>query len=205
MILNFPQFLKSLIWIIEPVVSRHKSSAVFLDRDGVIIVEKNFHCDPETIEFIPGSVRALQKLSSGHQLVVVSNQSGIARGYFTEDDVRKFQDALNQRLRQSGIAVSGWYFCPHGPADNCSCRKPNPGMILQAAGDLSIDLGASWMVGDKSSDIGAGRAAGLRTVLVGTGYAGKEPGASVVKPDYITASLLSAADIIVRGESGSGQ
>jgi len=184
-------------------MAARKSPAVFLDRDGVIIIEKNFHCDSESIEFIPGSIEALQLLSRSFLTIVVSNQSGVARGYFSEDDVRKFQSVLDHKMRQLNIAISGWYFCPHGPDDTCECRKPRPGMIFRAADKLHIDLDASWMVGDKSSDIAAGQAAGLKTILLKTGYAGLEPGAMDVKPHYIADDLFAAVDIINKENTAS--
>jgi D-glycero-D-manno-heptose 1,7-bisphosphate phosphatase len=180
-----------------------KIPAVFLDRDGVIILEKNFQCDPQTIEFIPGSIDALVKLD-GFLLVVVSNQSGIARGYFAQDDVIKFHQALDSKLKHDGVSISAWYFCPHGPDDGCSCRKPRPGMILRAAQELPIDLDQSWIIGDKSSDIATGNAAGLKTIRVRTGYAGKEPGAKKVRPDYTADNLLAAVKIINDGKFGHG-
>jgi histidinol-phosphate phosphatase family protein len=177
-----------------------KSPAVFLDRDGVIILEKEFQSDPKTIEFIPGSINALLKLSRDFLTIVVSNQSGIARGYFTQDDVVKYHQALDKILKQQGVEISAWYFCPHGPDDACCCRKPRPGMILQAARELPIDLEASWIVGDKTSDIATGNASGLKTILVRTGYAGNEPGAKAVRPDFTADNLLAAADIINNGK-----
>jgi D-glycero-D-manno-heptose 1,7-bisphosphate phosphatase len=192
----------SLTWDIEAAVKEKKFPAIFLDRDGVIIKEKNFQSDPATIEFIPGSLEALSNLGPNFLTVVISNQSGIARGYFSQDDVIKFHHALDKILRQQGIAISAWYFCPHGPDDDCSCRKPRPGMVLRAAQDLAIDIDASWIVGDKSSDIATGNASGLRTILVMTGYAGQEPGARIVRPDHTANNLLAAVDFI-NGKAGS--
>jgi D-glycero-D-manno-heptose 1,7-bisphosphate phosphatase len=184
------------------MVERLIFPAVFLDRDGVIIKEKNFQSDPKTIEIIPGVIDALLNLNKFIK-VVISNQSGVARGYFTEHDVVKFHEELDKFLKDQGIKISAWYFCPHGPDDDCSCRKPRPGMILKAAQELPIDLETSWMVGDKSSDIATGNAAGLNTILVRTGYAGNEPGAKSVRPDYVADDLLAAADIINKGTVGS--
>ncbi len=112
---------------------------------------------------------------------------------------------LDKLLKDRGVKINAWYYCPHGPDDECSCRKPRPGMILKAAQDLPIDLETSWMVGDKSSDIATGNAAGLNTILVRTGYAGKEPGAKNVRPDYVADDLLAAVDIIKKGTAGLGR
>jgi D-glycero-D-manno-heptose 1,7-bisphosphate phosphatase len=190
-----------LTWDIAKLTRERKLPAVFLDRDGVIIRENNFQCDPRAIEFIPGAVGALNNLKTNFLTVVISNQSGIARGYFTKEDVIRFQRALDEKLGKSKVAISGWYFCPHGPDEDCDCRKPKPGMILRAAKELPIDLEASWMVGDKSSDIGAGRAAGLKTILVKTGYAGKESGARNIEPDFVADDLHAAVDIIIKGKA----
>jgi D-glycero-D-manno-heptose 1,7-bisphosphate phosphatase len=190
-----------LIWDINNLPGERKIPAVFLDRDGVIIREKDFQCDLETVEFIPGAVQALRNLKKNFLAVVISNQSGVARGYFTEDELFRFQRALDEMLARSNAVISAWYFCPHAPDDGCKCRKPKPGMILRAAEELPIDLPASWMVGDKSSDIGAGKAAGLKTILVRTGYAGQEPAAMDVKPDFVADDLLSAVDIIIEGKT----
>ncbi|OGC90397.1 MAG: hypothetical protein A2W25_02200 [candidate division Zixibacteria bacterium RBG_16_53_22] len=183
----------------ECVGKEKRSPAVFLDRDGVIIVEKNFQADPNDIEFIPGSVEGLLKLNPKYLKVVVSNQSGIARGYFSHDEAVAVNQAVDEKLSLSGIRIDAWYFCPHGPDDGCDCRKPRPGLIMKAADELDLELSASWIIGDKSSDIGAGTAAGIRTILVKTGYAGKEPGADDSKPDFTADNLYCAIDIINKG------
>jgi D-glycero-D-manno-heptose 1,7-bisphosphate phosphatase len=176
-----------------------KAPAIFLDRDGVIIVEKHFQADPSTIEFIEGSIEALKNVNENFCKVVVSNQSGVARGYFSRDDVLSFNDALDSILRNHGIVIDGWYFCVHGPDDGCDCRKPKPGQFLKAADDLPIDLHQSWIIGDKSSDVAAGASLGLKTILVLTGYAGKEPNALSFKPDFIADNLYDAVNIINEG------
>jgi D-glycero-D-manno-heptose 1,7-bisphosphate phosphatase len=184
------------------VSKKGKHPAVFLDRDGVIIVEKDFQIDPDAIKFIPGSLEGLKNLGKDILKVIISNQSGVARGYFTERDVLAFNDALRTKLMDMGIVISGWYFCPHGPGDKCECRKPKPGMFLRAAEELNIDLVQSWMVGDKSSDIAAGAAVGAKTILVGTGYGGKESGAMMIKPDYSADNLYDAVEIIKTATQG---
>jgi D-glycero-D-manno-heptose 1,7-bisphosphate phosphatase len=178
------------------IMDRRHRPALFLDRDGVIIREKDFQIDINEIELYPDTLEALSALDGRYLKLVISNQSGVARGRFSEDDVRKFNSVLENMLEDSGIKMDGWYFCPHGPDDNCPCRKPRPGMILRAAEDLSIALADSWLVGDKSSDIMAGQAAGLKTILVKTGYAGREPGGSNVIPRYLAGNLLEAVEII---------
>lgn len=173
-----------------------ESPAIFLDRDGVIIVEKNFQADPDSIEFLPQSIKALQNSNKLYKLIIVSNQSGVARGYFTLDDVIAFNNHLDSILKNNDINITGWFFCPHGPDDSCECRKPNTGMILKAASEHGIDLEKSWMIGDKSSDIQAGMNAGLKTILVKTGYGGKEANAYEIVPDFLADNLYDAIEII---------
>lgn len=172
--------------------------AIFLDRDGVIIVEKDFQIEIDSVEFFPDTMDALKATDPRFRKVVISNQSGIARGYFTEGDVIELNRFISTEFEKKGIIIDGWYFCPHGPDDGCECRKPKPGMLIKAAEELSLNLGKSWIIGDKSSDIEAGQSAGLKTILVTTGYAGKEPGASNTVPDYLVNNLSDAVEIVNR-------
>lgn len=172
--------------------------AVFFDRDGVIIVDKGYQVESDAIEFFPDAITALKEIDGRFMKVVISNQSGVARGYFTSEDVRKFDGLIAQKLKENGIWFDNWYFCPHGPDDGCACRKPEPGMIIRAETEMGIDLKNSWIIGDKSSDIKAGQAAGIKTILIKTGYAGREPGAENVRPDFISDSLLHAVETINR-------
>ena len=149
--------------------------ALFLDRDGVINVDHGYISGPDQFDVMEGVFDALRRAQKlGYLLVVVTNQSGIARGYFTEDDYRRVEDHMRAAFLAEGITFAAIYHCPHHPdgvvpalAVRCNCRKPEPGMILRAARDHDIDLAASIMVGDKDSDIAAARAAGVgRTCLV---------------------------------------
>jgi len=201
MIFGSPQWRTYSSWIIEVTLGNEpRLPAVFLDRDGVIIVEKHFMADPLDIEFISGSVEGLLNLNSAYRKVVVSNQSGIARGYFSLEDAETFNKEVEKRLNAAGVKIDAWYLCPHGPDDRCECRKPRSGLISLAALDLSINLAASWIVGDKSSDIGAGVASGLKTILVKTGYGGMEPGFIDIKPDFVADNLHCAINIINKGK-----
>ena len=175
-----------------------KRPAIFLDRDGVLIVERNFLVNPDDIEFYPETMESLASITDNYVKIVISNQSGIARGYFSEKDVRRINDEISRQLASSGILIDGWYFCPHGPEDGCSCRKPRPGMILKAAEKFNIDFNKSWIIGDKSSDIEAGKAAGIKTILVKTGYGGSEPGASNTSPDFTASNIGEAIEYINR-------
>ena len=149
---------------------REMTSAVFLDRDGVINVDHGYVSTWERFEFLPGVPDALRALQdAGYLLIVVSNQSGIGRGYYCEADVESLNQAIAQHLGSTvGVTLSEFYHCPHHPTEaegefrrQCDCRKPAPGMIRQAVLDHGIDLKTSLLVGDKDSDIEAGRAAGV--------------------------------------------
>ncbi len=152
--------------------------AVFLDRDGTLNVEKDYLYRVEDFEFIPGVPEALKKLQeAGFLLVVVTNQSGVARGFYTLEDVEILHRHMRAELDKYGVTLDGIYVCPHHPEKgqppfniDCDCRKGKPGMLLQAAQELDIDLSQSFMVGDKLADIEAGTAAGCSSILVRTGY-----------------------------------
>jgi len=147
--------------------------AIFLDRDGTINVEKTYLYRIEDWEWIPGAKEAIRKFKqSGYRVVVVSNQAGIARGMYEPSDVDLLHAFVQQELACIGTAIDAFYYCPHHPdfSGNCSCRKPAPGMLTQAALDLNLDFARSWMVGDKLIDVQAGHAAGVQSVMVRTGY-----------------------------------
>jgi D-glycero-D-manno-heptose 1,7-bisphosphate phosphatase len=140
---------------------------VFLDRDGTIIEDADYLHDPGQVRLIPGAADAIRHLNAaGWRVVVVTNQSGVARGYFDEGQIGRVHARVQELL--GSARVDGWYYCPH-VGDACLCRKPKPGMLLTAAVDLGIHLADSWMVGDKPEDVQAGVAAGCRTVRVRTG------------------------------------
>ena len=177
--------------------------ALFLDRDGTLIVEKNYIKDPALIEFIPEIFPMLRSVqAAGWALVVVSNQAGVARGFMTEDEVRHFNQVMSDQLLAEKIKLDGIYFCPHHPQKGtapfkmiCDCRKPAPGMLLQAARELQLDLSQSWMFGDRHSDIEAGFNAGCQSVLLKTGY-GAESALHIAqwqrKPTQVCESLAEA-------------
>ncbi|MER2491883.1 D-glycero-beta-D-manno-heptose 1,7-bisphosphate 7-phosphatase [Catenovulum sediminis] len=155
--------------------------ALFLDRDGVINVDRGYVHTISEFEFVPGIFDlCLKAQQQGYKIVVVTNQSGIARGFYTEDDVRRLHIWMSQRFAQHNVLVSAIYYCPHHPdhggvqyQHNCLCRKPNPGMIKRAAREGDIDLANSIMVGDKISDMQAAQSAGITNrVLVSKTLAG---------------------------------
>jgi len=185
--------------------------AVFLDRDGTIIREVGYLSDPEGVELLPGTVDALRKLkSAGFMLVVVTNQSGIARGYYGVDELAVVHRRLDELLSSQGAAIDAYYYCPHHPQHgevrDCSCRKPRTGMAELAASEHGIALGGSYFVGDKATDVELGINAGGRSVLVLTGFGQLERAvleSKGVSPDFICGGLSEAADWILKDSIGS--
>ena len=179
--------------------------AVFLDRDGTINEEIGYLFDPERVCLIHGAAEALVRLrEAGFRLIVVSNQSGVARGLFTEDDLHKVNHRLASLLEADGAKVDAYYFCPHHPRHGemreCECRKPKTGMAVSASREFGIDLSLSYFVGDKATDIELGKNAGGKTVLVLTGFGNEEQSLLQEKgiaPDMVSASLPEAADWII--------
>jgi D-glycero-D-manno-heptose 1,7-bisphosphate phosphatase len=167
---------------------------VFLDRDGTIIQEVAYLSDPEAIALIPGAARAIRLINRfGFRAVVVSNQSGVGRGYFPASVVEEITERLRSLLGQAGALLDGVYYCPHHPDDGCKCRKPEPGMLQRAAEDLGIDLPASYMVGDKADDVRAIRRVEGKGVLVLTGYGrGEREAWRGDPPDFVAQDLLEA-------------
>ena len=173
-----------------------KSRAVFLDRDGTVDVDKDYMYKPEEFEFEKGVVETLRYIySKNYKLIVITNQSGIARGYFTSGDVEKLHDHMKVTAKENGFEFTGFYFCPHMPDEGCSCRKPGTELIEKAALEHSIDLELSYMVGDKESDMAAGRNAGMTTVLVGSGY-GKRTKEDFQDYDHYFESITGLKSII---------
>jgi D-glycero-D-manno-heptose 1,7-bisphosphate phosphatase len=190
-----------------------KNRAIFLDRDGVLIEDRTPLLSPDDIVLAPGAALALQRLAqAGHRLIVVSNQAVVARGLLTADGVRAIQRVVEARLRDAGAPpLDGFYFCPHHPAADlpgyrvaCTCRKPAPGLLHQAAAAQAIDLGASVMIGDRPSDVVAGQRAGCRTIQLLSGRH-LDPQIEVAggfvasPPDFTCTTLAEAAELILSG------
>jgi D-glycero-D-manno-heptose 1,7-bisphosphate phosphatase len=182
--------------------------ALFLDRDGVLNVEVEYLHEPAALVLVPGAAAAVAAVNGlGVPVVVVSNQAGIGRGRYAEAAYHAVQRRLGELLAAAGARLDADYHCPHHPEHGvgayrvaCECRKPRPGMLLQAARDLGLDLRRSVLVGDKLSDLGAGRAAGCATVLVRTGYGAAEEararaGGAVTAPPW-DAAYDSLADAL---------
>jgi D-glycero-D-manno-heptose 1,7-bisphosphate phosphatase len=178
--------------------------AVFLDRDGTLIREIDYLADPDRVELLPGAVEGLQALrDAGFALVLVTNQSGVARGLLTLDMLDAIHDRLVSLLRSYDLALDGIEFCPHHPEigatpfrRKCGCRKPAAGMLLKAATQLNLDLSGSWMIGDAVGDLQAGAAAGMPSILVRTGKGRSSEGSA---PDgaHVVDDLAQAAALIL--------
>ncbi len=175
---------------------------VFLDRDGVINTNRaDYVKTPAEWMPIPGAISAMAELHrAGHPLVVVTNQSGIARGYYTAEAVEQIHRVMRSALKAAGVDSVHVLFCPHHPQDGCTCRKPETGMVKQAVSDLGLPAGG-WMVGDADSDMELGRRSGLTTILVLSGRGRDQleiiKAENLVMPDHVTGSLVSALDIIL--------
>ena len=177
--------------------------AVFLDRDGTINVERDYLFRCEDFEFISGVPQAIKKLNdAGFLVIVVTNQSGVARGYYSEADVTLLHGFVKQQLTQKGAHIDGFYYCPHHPdkgddpyRKHCRCRKGQPGMLLDASRDFKIDLTQSFIVGDKLADVEAGLAVGSVPILVLTGH-GEQERAKIPVGTQVCADLLSAVEVI---------
>jgi D-glycero-D-manno-heptose 1,7-bisphosphate phosphatase len=141
------------------------SRALFMDRDGTVMVDVGYPRNPGDVELVPEAPQALARLRElGLKLVVVSNQSGVGRGLVTADEAASVHQRFVEALRAHGVELDAAYYCPHAPDEGCSCRKPSPELLERAARELNLDLGESFMVGDKESDLEAGRRAGCRTI-----------------------------------------
>ena len=170
--------------------------AVFIDRDGTLIEEVNFLSRVEDLRFFPFTLEAVKLLkNNGFLVVVVTNQSGIGRSIYGEEDMHAIHDEIQSHVDNR---LDKFYFCPHRPDEGCRCRKPNLGMIEDARRDFGIDFSRSWIVGDKKLDVETGFNAGLGTVMVMTGYGKKHIGELTRQPDVVAENLLDAAQAIVK-------
>ncbi len=176
--------------------------AIFLDRDGTLNKDTGYVHRPEDWKWLPFAREALARAQkAGYALIVASNQSGIARGFFTEDDLARLERHIDADLSGIGVTIRGWYHCPHLPeiTGPCQCRKPAPGMLLAAQKDLAIDMSQSWMIGDRLRDCEAGLAAGLSTIKISDDR--KKKSAEDEKAEKLGARLVSnlsqAIDVIL--------
>lgn len=171
--------------------------AVFLDRDGTVVRDRHFLADPDGLELMPGAAEGLRRMQrAGAQLVVVTNQSGVGRGYFTAEDCERVNERLRELLAAEGVQLAGIYVCPHAPENGCACRKPAPGLFHRAAAELQLELSGSFAIGDKLTDAQAGREAGAFPILLAGAVSSAD---AVTVPD-----LIAAADVIERRANDAG-
>lgn len=188
--------------------------AIFVDRDGTLIEDQRYNFQPDSLQLLPGVPSGLRVLrEAGYKLVVITNQSGVARGLFDEDRVQEVHARLARILAEEGVFIDAFYYCPHYEKGlvpeysiDCDCRKPKPGMILRAARELLVDLAESWVIGDIYDDVEAGQRAGCKTVLI-DGDSTEAPKGNRAAPTYIARDFLQAVTLILnhRQSEADGQ
>jgi D-glycero-D-manno-heptose 1,7-bisphosphate phosphatase len=181
------------------------TKAAILDRDGTLIVEKNYLHDPDGVEILPGVIEGLTLLRQyGYCLIMATNQAGVGRGYYSLDEMHAVNERVQALLFDKGIELDAVYFCPHAPDEQCQCRKPAPGMLEQAACERGISFESSFVVGDKESDVLLGKLAGMQALLVRTGY-GAEAEQEGTQAAYVADTLYDAARWIVATTRSCGR
>lgn len=184
----------------------HSEFAVFVDRDGTINVDVDFLAAPSQIQLIPRSAEAIRELNERKiPVIVITNQSGIARGLYTEDDLRAVHAEMDRLLAMEGASVTDYFYCPHHAVEgigrykvDCDCRKPKPGMLLAAGTKYGIDLRCSFVIGDKCVDMQAGKAVGAATIQVSTGYGAQEKELCGTMRDFFADDLYHAVRHILQ-------
>ena len=185
--------------------------AVFLDKDGTLVQDVPYNVDPARIELALGVPEGLRRLhAAGYRLLVISNQSGVARGYFPEEALGAVVERMRDLFTEAGVPLDGFYYCPHHPGGSvaayavaCSCRKPEPGLIFRAASEPSLERRRSWFVGDILNDVEAGRRAGCRTILIANGHETEWILTLDRLPHYVAADLAEAAEAILLADGDS--
>jgi D-glycero-D-manno-heptose 1,7-bisphosphate phosphatase len=179
------------------MLKANRQRFVLVDRDGTVVVEKNYLSDPRQLELIPGAAQGLRRLRKlGLGLLMVTNQSGVGRGYFDKAQVDLIHQRLVEVLAAEGVSLDGIYYCPHTPEDNCLCRKPRPQLVELAAAEHGFDPRLSFVVGDKPCDVELGRNVGATTILVQTGYGRQVAADGLTSPDYLASDVRDAVRII---------
>jgi len=180
--------------------------AIFMDRDGTVSEEMGYVSDAKMYRPFPWTGSAISRINeSGMKAILVTNQSGIGRGYFSEGTLGEVHGVLKAELDKWNAHLDAIYYCPHTPDAGCDCRKPKAGMLLRARQEMNIDLESSYVIGDRYLDIAMGHAVGARTILVLTGDGAAELGnrkGEAVQPHYVAENLMSAVHAIVNGEVG---
>jgi rfaE bifunctional protein nucleotidyltransferase chain/domain len=174
------------------------NKAIFLDRDGTLNYDKKGYIHKvEELEFYPDVFESLNSLKHDYSFIIITNQSGIGRGYYTEAQFHEFNDKLVEKLSDKGIKIEKTYFCPHHPEEECICRKPNLKFIRQAQKEFNINLEQSWVIGDHPHDVELGKKAGCKAIYLLTGHGVKHRKEMKIKPDYIAGNLKQAKDFIL--------
>lgn len=181
------------------------NKAVFFDRDGTINIDPGYIGNPNLVELYPGTASAIAELKkAGFRIVVISNQSGIARGYFTSNEVEAVNQKINSLLKDQGTEIDAFYYCPSHPdfntAEECKCRKPSPYLVFKAAEEMKLDLGSSYFAGDSLSDIECGINAGIKTILVKNGRTEEQISSLLVEgkiPNFIACDLQETSKFII--------
>jgi len=177
-------------------LERRANRAVFLDRDGTMAEDVHYCSRPEDFRLFPDTPKAIKLLNQhGFKVIIITNQSGIARGYFTEETLADIHRKMKDELAREGAHIDAIYYCPHHPDDNCDCRKPKPKLILQAAKEHQIDLKRSFVIGDLQMDVDLGRAVGCKTLLISRP---SSPANEGIKADAVAPDLWQAARIILK-------
>ena len=180
--------------------------AVFLDKDGTLIPDVPYNVNPDLISLESGVVEGLKLLQkAGYIFIVISNQAGVARGYFQLEELENVKRKIDSLLEPGEIKIERYYFCPHHPqgkisefTSSCECRKPRPGMILQAVEELDISIESSWMIGDILNDVEAGNRAGCKTIIINNGNETEWVEGPFRTPTFIAADFLNAAQFILQ-------
>jgi len=174
-----------------------RNKALFLDRDGTLIEDVGYIGEPDLVRVLPGAASALIEFQrAGYLLIVISNQSGIGRGFITEEQYRLVHERILADLAHQGVTLAEAYYCPHHPDAQCHCRKPSTHFLLRAADTFNLDLHQSWMIGDKLSDVEAGAAVRCTTVLLQR----SDPMDPTVRPDYVCANWSAIHSLILTSE-----
>ena len=174
-----------------------RSRYVVLDRDGTVIQERHYLADPEQVELIDSAAEGMRRMRAlGLGLIVITNQSVVGRGILHPDRLQQIHEWMERLLGFEGVKLDGIYYCPHKPDTNCWCRKPQPGLLQNAASDLNFDIREAFVIGDKPCDIDLGRGVGATTFLVRTGYGAEWEKKGPVPADYVIDTLVDAVPIL---------
>jgi histidinol-phosphate phosphatase family protein len=181
-------------------------AAVFIDKDGTLVRDVPYNIDPCRVQLAPGAGAALRRMkNAGYKMIVISNQPGIALKLFRERDLVLVNQRIQDLLSSYEVEIDAFYYCPHEPGDHCECRKPRPGMILQAAREQGVKTGMSWMIGDILNDVEAGNRAGCRTVHLDNGNETEWVKGDYRQPAWTVSDLPAAAEVICSSSAGSSE